>query len=170
MNMEDKNIYELLKFYKKESTDIKITHLKNNSYNIKGKVIALSRGIIGKPFAVINKTKVFLEDIDMDSIFPTDLEESEIVEEPEEEEEKPIRKGIPKSVKMELWRNHFGERFEGKCFCCKKKIERDNFESGHVVPVAAGGENHITNLRPICFDCNRSMGDMDLNAYKAEFH
>jgi 5-methylcytosine-specific restriction endonuclease McrA len=34
-----------------------------------------------------------------------------------------------------------------------------NFEVGHNIPESKGGATDMSNLRPICPKCNRSMGD-----------
>lgn len=80
------------------------------------------------------------------------------------------RKSIPKGVKIDLWKKHFGEEYEGECFVCGKRIDTHNFEAGHINPVAKGGTDKISNLKPICKDCNRSMGTMNLYKYKKKYY
>jgi 5-methylcytosine-specific restriction endonuclease McrA len=81
------------------------------------------------------------------------------------------RKNIPKSVKMQLWEKYIGKhKAYGKCFVCGQKIHMQKFEAGHVVPAAKGGPDRISNLRPICFGCNRSMGDTNLYEFKKRYH
>lgn len=81
------------------------------------------------------------------------------------------RKSIPKAVKMDLWNKYFGRnKAIGKCFVCKKEIHMQQFEAGHVVPASRGGNDKVSNLRPICFSCNRSMGSMNLYEYKQRYH
>lgn len=161
---------DLLKFYQSEETPIQLAQ--TNGLKIQGTIreLKLASWLNKKQFVILETNdapvKIFLDDIQEGTIYPSTIKmEVKVVE-----EEKPIRKGIPKSVRMELWRNHFGEKFEGRCYCCKNKIERDNFEAGHVEPVSEGGTNELYNLRPICFDCNRSMGNMNLDDFKKEFH
>lgn len=52
------------------------------------------------------------------------------------------------------------------CYCCGDEITVQNFECGHVIPVSLGGSTNLTNLRPICRQCNSSMGCQNLEEYK----
>lgn len=80
------------------------------------------------------------------------------------------RKTIPKTIKMDLWKRYNGKKYYGTCFVCEKKIDTHHFEAGHVKPASKGGNDKISNLRPICFGCNRSMGDTNLYEYKQRYH
>ena len=80
------------------------------------------------------------------------------------------RKSIPSSVKKKLWIDYNGKKYKGPCFVCKEIIDINNFEAGHVIPTSKGGSDNISNLRPICKSCNRSMGDMNLNEFKIRYH
>lgn len=71
------------------------------------------------------------------------------------------RKKIPNALRLAVW-NDFAKYTE-ICFCCKReKISIANFECGHVVSVKNGGSDTIQNLRPICSQCNRSMGTKNM--------
>jgi len=76
------------------------------------------------------------------------------------------RKSIPASVKKDLWIRFNGKKYKGPCYVCKSIIDIHNFEAGHVTPASKGGSDNISNLRPICKSCNRSMGDRNLNEFK----
>jgi hypothetical protein len=80
------------------------------------------------------------------------------------------RKNIPKEVKKDLWVRHFGKKYKGNCFVCNKIIDTHNFEAGHVKSVAEGGSDNISNLKPICSGCNKSMGTMNLYKYKDKYY
>jgi len=80
------------------------------------------------------------------------------------------RKSIPASVKEKLWINYNGKKYKGPCFVCGKIIETKDFEAGHVIPASKNGSDNISNLRPICKSCNRSMGDMNLYEFKKRYH
>lgn len=43
-----------------------------------------------------------------------------------------------------------------KCACCKHKLVK--FQIDHVVPLARGGSNDISNIQLLCPRCNRSKG------------
>jgi len=42
---------------------------------------------------------------------------------------------------------------------CQNTITPFTFQCGHNIPESKGGETDISNLRPICANCNLSMGD-----------
>ncbi len=73
---------------------------------------------------------------------------------------------IPKAVRSRVWKIAFGELFVGKCECCKRKIEFDNWECGHIQARKCGGLSIADNLRPLCTPCNRSMGTQNLYDFK----
>ena len=81
------------------------------------------------------------------------------------------RKSIPKAVKTSLWNIHIGEdKAKGECSVCKSEIKVTNFEAGHIVSHAKGGEDNIDNLLPICSLCNKSMGTDNLIDYKLKYY
>ena len=50
--------------------------------------------------------------------------------------------------------------------CCKSsKISQLNFHCGHIISDKKGGEITVDNLRPICNQCNSSMGTMNMNEF-----
>jgi len=165
---EKKKIIDLLKFYRDNNSKIVLYNYKLRLKAV-GKIIKLSL-FFGNSYLVFDSEsrghiKMFLEDIRSGDIFPEKLKK----EEKEQGLNQP-RKQIPQSVKNELWMNHFGDRFHGKCFVCKKHIRKDQFEVGHVISVQAGGSDTLDNLRPICITCNRSMGTENLDDFKKRYH
>jgi 5-methylcytosine-specific restriction endonuclease McrA len=81
--------------------------------------------------------------------------------------DKPKRTPCPQAVKEALWRKYFGSNMDGNCYVCKESIKFTNFEPGHNTPASKGGKWSVTNLRPLCRTCNRSMGDkMTVEAFK----
>lgn len=76
------------------------------------------------------------------------------------------RPTCPKSLKEALWRQYFGEEYHGECYVCHAKIALTNFEVGHNEPFKEGGEWTISNLRPLCRTCNRSMGTETVENFK----
>jgi hypothetical protein len=79
------------------------------------------------------------------------------------------RRPIPVAVRYAVWNAWMGGSCvgAGPCHVCGRAINQQEFECGHVVPVALGGCNSVGNLRPICRSCNRSMGAQNLDAFKA---
>lgn len=77
------------------------------------------------------------------------------------------KKTIPKTLKNDVWDEHIGrEKGIGECFTCHKEIDSKFFECGHVIAEVDGGDNTISNLRPVCSLCNKSMGKTNMNDFK----
>jgi hypothetical protein len=89
----------------------------------------------------------------------------------ENNNKKCVRKSIPKIVKTQVWNTYIGkENGISKCMCCKKsEISQLNFHCGHVISVYNGGSNIVENLRPICSQCNLSMGTQNMNIFMKEY-
>jgi 5-methylcytosine-specific restriction endonuclease McrA len=60
------------------------------------------------------------------------------------------REGIPQDVKLAVWK-----AYDGRCANCGST---ELLEFDHVVPLAMGGSNTVTNLQLLCADCNREKG------------
>ena len=68
------------------------------------------------------------------------------------------RKNITKKVRFEVFK-----RDSFKCQYCGKSAPDVVLEVDHIIPVAKGGDNDISNLITACFDCNRGKSDRRLN-------
>jgi 5-methylcytosine-specific restriction endonuclease McrA len=81
------------------------------------------------------------------------------------------KKAIPATVKRLVWHKYIGEdKGKAKCVCCNTTdITQLSFHCGHVVPEAHGGEIIVDNLRPVCQNCNSSMGTMNMNDFKQTY-
>ena len=68
---------------------------------------------------------------------------------------------IPKRVRELVWTTYKGEIFDSKCHVkwCDNIINVFNFQVGHDIPESKGGTLDISNLKPICGNCNHSMGN-----------
>lgn len=77
------------------------------------------------------------------------------------EKQKRMTNKVPSSLKHNIWIKYIGETFHGKCNVewCANKITPFTFEAGHNIPYSKGGCTTIDNLRPICSECNKSMGN-----------
>jgi len=85
--------------------------------------------------------------------------------------QKYCKKNIPQAVRRAVW-NHYLSEDIGKADCyvgCKTKITQLNFECGHVEAERNGGKTTIDNLRPICSNCNRSMGTTNMHEFMKTF-
>ena len=67
------------------------------------------------------------------------------------------RKNLSKSVRFEVFK-----RDSFKCQYCGKSAPDVVLEVDHIIPVAKGGDNDISNLITACFDCNRGKRDKKL--------
>jgi hypothetical protein len=98
------------------------------------------------------------------------LEEKKIREFTEPKKTVKKRTSIPHSVRMTVWKNNFGpSKAQGLCYVCGETISIRNFECGHIKSKENGGDNSIENLKPVCSDCNKSMGTMNLELFKEKF-
>jgi len=78
------------------------------------------------------------------------------------------RKAIDKGLRELVWMKYMKGKQQGKCYCCRIKPIHflGGFEVGHNKAVARGGQNHISNLRPICRSCNRGMRTKSIEWYR----
>ena len=167
--MEYQRLRKKINFYYGNQNLIKIRY--DNAFII-GKISKPVMPLIGSFFIFDltdgNSMKIYVDEVKNQNLMPV----SDQIEKEIEEEVMNIRKkrlSIPSAVKKNLWRNHYGDNFRGKCWCCKNNIMRDNFEAGHYISVSNGGGDSLANLRPLCFSCNRSMGDDDMEDFIGDF-
>lgn len=80
------------------------------------------------------------------------------------------KKKIPKNVRNDVWKLNHGENFNGFCYCCKKTINVYEWECGHIVSEKDGGSSNISNLKPVCSPCNKSMGVMNMEVFKNMYY
>lgn len=80
------------------------------------------------------------------------------------------RKTIPAPLKRDCWNKWIGPNVAHTyCLCCNQhKISMNDFEAGHVISDAEGGELSVDNLKPICSKCNKSMGKKNMNDFIKE--
>lgn len=71
------------------------------------------------------------------------------------------RKKIPKALREQVWIACCQEKFRHKCLVkwCENVMTPFQFEVGHNIPVSKGGSDDLSNMRPICSNCNKSMGN-----------
>ena len=77
------------------------------------------------------------------------------------------KRSIPSAIKKLVWNKNIGEDIgKSKCYCCKSTdISQTSFHCGHVVAESKGGKTIVSNLKPICQNCNSSMGTKDMNEF-----
>jgi hypothetical protein len=74
---------------------------------------------------------------------------------------------ISAAMKKLVWNKHIGEEIgKSKCLCCKSTyITQLSFHCGHIVAESKGGNTIVSNLMPICQNCNSSMGSKNMNDF-----
>lgn len=79
---------------------------------------------------------------------------------------------IPAALRKQVWNHYIGAPIgETKCPVCRiNTIDKLGFEAGHVIPECNGGSTTLENLRPICGECNRSMGTLNLQEYAMRYY
>ncbi len=77
------------------------------------------------------------------------------------------KKSIPSTVKKLVWNKHIGETIgKSKCLCCQSTdITQMSFHCGHIVAESNGGQTIVSNLKPICQNCNSSMGTKNMKDF-----
>ena len=74
---------------------------------------------------------------------------------------------ITATTKRLVWNKWIGEEIgKSKCLCCKVTyITQMSFNCGHIIAEVNGGETNVSNLRPICQNCNSSMGITNMDDF-----
>lgn len=80
-------------------------------------------------------------------------------------DKEPERLPITKRMKNKVWKKYFNKQVRGSCPCCEEYITKENCVFGHIQSFATGGQTEVDNLRPICTECNGSMGIRHMDGY-----
>lgn len=81
----------------------------------------------------------------------------------------PRKKSVPAALKKKVWNKYIGEEIgKTKCTCCKlTDITQISFHCGHIISTFNGGKTSLTNLKPICQNCNSSMATTNMDEFIA---
>lgn len=84
-----------------------------------------------------------------------------------DKDKKKKKKPISSTIKRLVWNTHIGEEVgKAKCMCCKTTdIVQISFNCGHIIAEANCGETIVSNLKPICQNCNSSMGIKNMEEF-----
>ena len=84
-----------------------------------------------------------------------------------DETKKKKKKPIAATIKRLVWNTNIGEDIgKSKCMCCNSTdITQMSFNCGHIVAEANGGDTIVSNLKPICQNCNSSMGTKNMDDF-----
>lgn len=82
--------------------------------------------------------------------------------------------GRPKKISKGYEKSDWGEMlqfFENKCICCGHQftVGEDRPTKDHIIPTISGGSDDITNLQPLCRQCNSSKGADHQTDYRRNF-
>jgi len=94
-------------------------------------------------------------------------EEIKIQEEEKKKQKKTKKKPISATIKRLVWNSNIGEDIgKSKCMCCTvTDITQMSFNCGHIIAECNGGESIVSNLKPICQNCNSSMGTKNMEDF-----
>ena len=81
------------------------------------------------------------------------------------------KKKISATLKRLVWNKWIGEEIgKYKCLCCNiTDINQMSFNCGHIIAESKGGETILSNLKPICQNCNSSMASMNMDDFMKTF-
>lgn len=145
MDNNIEKIYSLLEFYKDKGTEVKFNHLTNKNFQIRGKIDKL-KTFWTTPHVIVGDIKIFLEDIDIQTIMPADVKlESHIAIY--------VRTSLPQKIRFEVFK-----RDNFTCQYCGRSPPEVKLEPDHIKPLVDGGTDELSNLVTSCFDCNRGKG------------
>ena len=77
------------------------------------------------------------------------------------------KKPIYSTIKRLVWNKYIGENIgKSKCLCCNiTDITQLSFHCGHIISERNNGETIVENLKPICQNCNSSMGSKNMDEF-----
>lgn len=151
MEPETKKINSLLKFYYKEGVSISLKINLTFPLIVRGKIIRKNR--LWKKYIIMKGTdkspiKIFLEDIESNSIIPHDYEKKE---------KQKTRAPIPPGLRYKILK-----RDRNTCQSCGARAPEVELEVDHIIPISKGGkEFDEKNLTTKCRDCNRGKSDKE---------
>ncbi|NJN74074.1 MAG: HNH endonuclease [Limnothrix sp. RL_2_0] len=78
--------------------------------------------------------------------------------------EKTPRIPIPESVRQYVY-----QRDKYQCQRCGQKRQETKLSIDHIIPLAKGGSNDISNLQTLCLSCNQKKGSCKNTDFKRRF-
>jgi hypothetical protein len=161
----NKDIQEINKDNQKINQEINNNKLKKNKKYIQeiNKDIQEIQEINKDNIWEINKDN---QEINKDNIWEINKDNQEI-----NKKLKYKKKKISATLKRLVWNKWIGEEIgKFKCLCCNiSDITAFSFNCGHIIAESKGGDTILSNLKPICQNCNSSMGCMNMDDFMKSF-
>ncbi len=66
-------------------------------------------------------------------------------------------------------RKYVFQRDKYQCQSCGKANDETNLTIDHIIPLARGGQNDISNLQTLCFTCNLQKTDKIVHRFRRHF-
>ena len=66
-------------------------------------------------------------------------------------------------------RKYVFQRDKYQCQSCGKKNDETDLTIDHIIPLARGGQNDISNLQTLCFTCNLQKTDKSDHRFRRDF-
>jgi hypothetical protein len=127
--------------------------------SLKPKVAKVEKPIVGGGPGPSNS--IILEKADEDPIAAT---ATPVVKPPAKK--KPKKEKITLAMREQIWKKYIGRTIDCPCPVCQTRvIGMTDFSAGHVIAEATGGSTDVSNLVPICGNCNSRMSTENLFDY-----
>ena len=135
---------------KEDYFDTKIAIIVSNIYNL----------------IKVKKNELFINEL-FQIIENENKDENKNLDEEKSKKPKKKKKPIPSTMKRLVWNVNIGEDIgKAKCLCCNTTyITQMSFHCGHIFAEANGGQTIVSNLKPICQNCNSSMGTKNMEEF-----
>lgn len=149
------NIGQIVRYKRPDDNVIELTNIENINKKLEligfDKYYANDRNVLTHEKIERKQRKIDFEAMDIDTTNSLDTTTLHVAKR---------KKTISATKKTDVWNTYVGESMgKALCFCCRKKeITSRNFHVGHITSERDGGTLDIDNLRPICVQCNLSMG------------
>jgi len=153
MENQIRKLKSLLRFYKRDGTKIELKVSYGGGITVSG--IVTKMNLISREWITLQSDsgasmKIFLEDIEPNSIILPEF----VKKENKKENKQATRSPISDKLRFEVFkRDKYVCQY---CGACGPDVE---LEVDHVIPVSRGGTDDIDNLKTSCFRCNRGKGD-----------
>ena len=158
------NLKELLKLKEELKQTKELLKIKKELEQTKELLKPVEDLSIQKP--IKNKKEIELK-TNINLIFNDDLDDTKSISSNSSNDSNKKKKAISSTIKKLVWNINIGEEIgKAKCLCCKSTyITQISFHCGHILAEANGGETIVSNLKPICQNCNSSMGTKNMDEF-----